>query len=149
MGLHRSRRHPLRVRLRFIHRNLAFLKHPQASQLVQWQQHRELHRYARIRSLIHSTAVIELPLGLPCQLDWTWPALYRVYVADERLQWYDGAELDKTCVCWWSGSVQETFTTGTPGGTVKIAFECAGDARRAKVNAGVVIDNVKWTCILA
>lgn len=48
-----------------------------------------------------------------------------------------------------SGSVQETFTTGTSGGTVTIAFECAGDAGSAKVNAGVAIDNVKWSGTVA
>ncbi|KAJ8106961.1 hypothetical protein OPT61_g9192 [Boeremia exigua] len=44
-----------------------------------------------------------------------------------------------------SGSVQETFTTGSSAGTVTIAFECAGDAGTAEVNAGVAIDNVKWS----
>lgn len=42
-----------------------------------------------------------------------------------------------------SGSVQETFTTGTSGGTVTINFECAGDAGSAKVNARVAIDDIK------
>lgn len=48
-----------------------------------------------------------------------------------------------------SGSVQETFTTGSSGGTVTIAFECAGNAASAEVNAGVAIDNVKWAGTLA
>ncbi|KAF1922455.1 uncharacterized protein M421DRAFT_78155 [Didymella exigua CBS 183.55] len=44
-----------------------------------------------------------------------------------------------------SGSVQESFTTGAPGGTVTIAFGCTGDAGTAKVDAGVAIDNVRWS----
>lgn len=47
-----------------------------------------------------------------------------------------------------SGFVQETFTTGGSGGTVTIAFECAGDAGTAKVDAGVAIDNVKWSGVV-
>ena len=40
--------------------------------------------------------------------------------------------------------MDETFTTGTSGGTVTIELSCVGDTT-ATFNVGVAIDNVKWT----